>query len=112
MHSHNQIQKLKKKQCVFFVVPGSGQALLGRSDTAALNIINLNIDSIQAEIISGKTNRGQETHTVADGCTNRNMAEVIKQDGNGQNGQNQSNKSINYFYSSENTKADQGRATP
>ena len=36
-----------KKQCVFFVVPGNGQALLGMPDTAALNIINLNIDSIQ-----------------------------------------------------------------
>ena len=32
--------------CVF-VVPWNGQALLRMSDTAALNIINLNIDSIQ-----------------------------------------------------------------
>ena len=39
-----------KKQCVFFVVPGNGQSLLGMPDTAVLNIINLNIDSIQKEI--------------------------------------------------------------
>ena len=31
--------------------------LLGMPDTAVLNIINLNIDSIQAEIMIGKTNR-------------------------------------------------------
>ena len=48
-----------KKKCVFFVVPGNGQAL---PDMAALNIINLNIDSIQKEIRECKTNRGQETH--------------------------------------------------
>ena len=34
------------KQCMFFVVPENGQALLGMPDTAVLNIINLNIDSI------------------------------------------------------------------
>ena len=54
MHSHNQIQKLKKKH-VFFVVPGNGQVLLGMPDTAVLNIINFNIDSIQVEIVSSKT---------------------------------------------------------
>ena len=36
-----------KKRCIFFVVPGNGQALLGMPGTAALNLINLNIDSIQ-----------------------------------------------------------------
>ena len=60
--------KLKnlKKHCIFFVVPGNSQALLGMPDTAALNIINLNIDSIQAEIASCKTNREQEMYTVAE----------------------------------------------
>ena len=91
---------------MFLVVPGNGQVLLGMPDTAVLNIINLNIDSIQAKIVSSKTNRGQEMHTIAEGCTNRNKAGVIKQDANGQNGQNKSNKSINYFYSSANTVAD------
>ena len=41
-----------KKHHVFFVVPGNDQALLGMPDAAALNIINLNIDSIQVEIAS------------------------------------------------------------
>ena len=40
--------------CVF-VVPGNGQALVGMPDMAALNIINLNIDSIQKEIRDCKT---------------------------------------------------------
>ena len=40
--------KDNKKKCEFFVVPGNGQALLGMPDTAALNIINVNIDSIEA----------------------------------------------------------------
>ena len=45
-------------------------------DTAALNIINLNIDSIQMEIISCKTNREQEMHAMADSCTNTNAGEI------------------------------------
>ena len=44
-----------KTKCVFFVVPGNGQALLGMPDTAVLNIIKLNIDSIQKEIGECKT---------------------------------------------------------
>ena len=79
-------------------------------DTTELNIINLNIDSIQAEIMSGKTNRGEETHTIAEDCTDRNTAGVIKQDANSKNGKNQSNKSINYFYSTENTEVDRRKS--
>ena len=45
-----------KKTCVFFVVPGNGQALLGMPDTAALKLININIDSIQVEVVECKTN--------------------------------------------------------
>ena len=91
---------------MFFVVPGNSQVLLGLPDTAALNILNLNIDSIQVEVVSYKTNREQEAHTVVEGCTKRDTVGVIKQEANGQNGQNQSNKLINYFYSSKNTEAD------
>ena len=40
--------KGNKKKCEVFVVPRNGQALLGMPDTAALNIINVNIDSIEA----------------------------------------------------------------
>ena len=86
--------------CIF-VVPGNGQALLRMPDMAVLNIINLNIDSMQVEIMSCKTNREQQTHTVAEGCTNRDTGGITKQEANGQNGQNHSNKSINYFYSSK-----------
>ena len=48
----------------FFVVPGNSQVLLGMPDTAALKIINLNIDSIQAEVVECKTNTEQEIHMV------------------------------------------------
>ena len=95
--------KNSKKHCVFFVVLGNGQALPGMPDIAALKMLNLNIDSIQAEIGSCKTNREQETHKVTEGCTNINTVGVIKQTANGQI---QSNKLINYFYSSKNTEAD------
>ena len=77
MLGHYQIQNFKKR-CVFFVVPGNGKALLGMPDTAVLNIINLNIDSMQKEIRNCKTNRGQETHAVAEDCTNRDIHSAIK----------------------------------
>ena len=111
MHSYNQIQKLKKKQCAFFVVPGNCQALLGMPGTAALNIINLNIDSIQAEIMKFKTNKGQETYAVMEGCTNRDTRVINKQDANGQNDQNNSNKSIHYFHSSKDTDEDKRKSS-
>ena len=71
MHGHNQIQKFKKSG-VFFIVPGNSQALLGMPDIAALKMLNLNIDSILVEVVSYKTNREQETHKIAEGCTNIN----------------------------------------
>ena len=85
----------------FFVVPGNGQALLRMPDIAALKILNLNIDSIQVEIGNCKTNREQGTHKVTEGCTNINTV------GSHQTAysQIQSNKFINYFYSSKNTEA-------
>ena len=46
--------KNNKKSCQFFVVPGDGQALLGLPDTDVLNIININIDSIDAEVVKNK----------------------------------------------------------
>ena len=57
-------------------------------------------------MVGSKTNRGQEIHTITEGCTNRNKVGVIKQDANGQNDHNKSNKSINYFYSSANMEVD------
>ena len=38
-----------KHKFEFIVVPGNGQALLGMLDTAPLNVINVNIDSIEEE---------------------------------------------------------------
>ena len=55
---------------MFFVVPGNGQALLGMPDTAALKLININIDSIQVEVVECKTNIVQEMHEVEKGCAN------------------------------------------
>ena len=43
-----------------FVVSGNGQALLGLPDTAVLNIIYLNIDSIQKEIRECKKTEGRK----------------------------------------------------
>ena len=41
--------KNNKRKCEFSVVPGNGQVLLGMPDTAAHKIININIDSLDAE---------------------------------------------------------------
>ena len=54
--------KNSKKHCVFFVVPGNGQVLLGMPDIAALKTLNLNIDSIWAELGSCKTKESRK-HT-------------------------------------------------
>ena len=43
--------KYNKKNCDVFVVPRNSQALLGMQDTAALKIINVNIDSKEAGIM-------------------------------------------------------------
>ena len=95
---------------MFFVVPGNGQALLRMPGTAALNIINLNIDSIQVEVADCKTNIKQEMHAVSKGCTNMDTGVNTQQDANGQNDQNNSNKSINYFVSSTNIDADKRKS--
>ena len=39
--------KNSKKHCVFFVVLGNGQVLLGMQDMASLSILNLKIDSVR-----------------------------------------------------------------
>ena len=41
------VYKDNKKKCEFWVVPRNGQALLGMPHTAALNIVNINIDSLE-----------------------------------------------------------------
>ena len=52
-------------------------------------------------------NRGQETHAETKDCTNKGAQSAVKQDDNGQ--QHQTNKLINYFYSSNNIDADESK---
>ena len=89
-----------------FVVPGNSQVLLGMPDTAALKITNPNIDSIQVEVAECKTNTKQEMHMVAKACANTDAGVKTKQDANGQYGQNNTNISINYLFSSSNVDED------
>ena len=70
--------KNNRRKCEFFVVLGNGQALLGMPDTATLKIININIDSLEAEdtqkdncIDDTKvSNAKQEIHWAGKCCTN------------------------------------------
>ena len=105
--------KLKniKKRCVFFVVPGNSQALLRMPDTAALKLININIDSIQAEVVECKTNIEQDMHVVEKGCANMDGDLKTKQGANGQNSKINVNKTINYFFLSSNVDADKRKSS-
>ena len=105
------------KRCTFFVVPGNGQALLGIPDTVALNLINLNIDSIQTVATECKTIKKQETHTGIVACTNTSTTRGegaknnrvngdSKQNTNGHSHRGDKHISINYFHLSNNIDAD------
>ena len=107
-----------KKRCIFFVVPGNGQVLLGMPDMAVLNLINLNIDSIHTITADCKTNKEQETCTSIEGCTNKNTTRDEdcknnntsvdnKQDTNGCNSPCNKHISIYYVHSLNNIDADQ-----
>ena len=82
-----------KKRCVFLVVPGNGPALLGIPDTAALKIININVDFIQAAKKDCNTNIGnskesnttQESHVVEKSCTNMDAASTVDNNVNSHN---------------------------
>ena len=80
-------------------------------DIAALKLININIDSIQVEMAKHKTNIEQEMHAVEEGCTNTDTDLKTKQGANSQNGQNNPNKPINYFFSSSNVDADKKKSS-
>ena len=80
--------KNNRRKCEFFVVLGNGQALLGMPDTAALNIINVNIDSLEAEDTQREncniniddariSNAKQETHGAGE-CTVQTQMAVSK----------------------------------
>ena len=96
-----------KKRCVFFVVPRNGQVLLGMPDTAALQIININIYSIQVVKEECITNIGnakessttQEAHVVEKSYTNTDAGSKADNNVNGHNDKNIVNAIINYFLS-------------
>ena len=81
-----------KKRCVFFVVPRS-QMLLGMPDMAALKIININVDSIQAAKEECNTNIGDtkesntthKVHVVEKSCINMDADSKVNNNVNGHN---------------------------
>ena len=114
--------KNNKKKCEFFVVPGNDQVLLGMPDTATLNIINVTIDSIEAEdtqkencntsISDAKmSNVKQETYGTNRSCTNtdkdlKNTNNVNRSDSN-----TNTNTLTNYFLTSPNIEIDKKKST-
>ena len=107
-----------KKRCVFFIVPGNGQVLLGMPDTAALKLINISIDSIQAKIVECKTNSGDATesnimwemHVVEKGYANMDADSIIKHSVHGQNYNDNVNTLTNYFLSSPDVEAEKRKS--
>ena len=114
--------KNNKKKCEFFVVPRNDQVLLGMLDTVELNIINVNIDSIETacmqkancitNMIDAKTsNTKQETHGEEENCTNsdedlKNVNNVSSSDSN-----TNTDTLINYFLPSPNIEIDKRKNT-
>ena len=93
--------------------------LLGMPDTAALKIININIDSTQAAKGECNTNIGnamesnttQEVHVVEKSCTNMGTDSKADNNVNGHNNNNNVNTITNYFLSSPNVEADKRKST-
>ena len=113
--------KDNKKKCEFFVVPWNGQALLGMPDTAALNIIIVNIDSIETactqkencniNMNDAKTlNTKQETHGAKENCTNTHEDFKNANNINGSNNNSNTNTLTNYFLSSPNIEVDKRKS--
>ena len=107
-----------KKGCVFFVVPRNGQALLGFQDTAALKIININIDSIQAAEEECNTNIGdaeesnttQEVPVVEKSYKNMKADSNVDNNINGHNASTNINSLTNYFFPLPNVEADKRKS--
>ena len=103
---------------MFFVVPRNGQVLLGMPDTAALKIININIDSMQATEEKCNTNIGdtkepsikQFMHVAERSCTNMDADLKIDNNANSHSYTNV-NKLTNYFLPSPNIKADKRKSS-
>ena len=105
--------KDNKKRCEFFVVPRNGQALLGILDTAALNIINLIIDSIETACMQKEnfntntsdaktSNAKQEMHGAKKSCTNTDEDLKNTNNVNSSNSNTNTNTLTNCFLSSPN----------
>ena len=108
------------KKCEFFIVPKNGQLLLGMPHTAALNIISINIDSIEAgstQKENSNTNIGdikkpsirQETH-VKEICTNMDELLKITSNTNRSNNSTSINTLTNNFLSSPNMEIEKGKS--
>ena len=113
--------KNNKKKCEFFVGPNNGQALLGILDTAALNIMNVNIDSIEAEgtwkencntnISDAKmSNIKQEIHGAKESCTNTDEDLKSTNNVNGSDKNTNTSTLTNYFLSSPNMEIDKRKS--
>ena len=90
-------------------------------DTAAINIININIDSIQAASMwkekfntniddAKKPNIRQETHVLKKSCTNMDEDFKIASNAKGPNNSTSINTLTNYFLSSPNMKIDKTKS--
>ena len=98
---------------MFFVVPRNAQVLLGMQDTAALKIINIKVDSIQAakedchtNICDTKeSNNTHGVHVMEKNCTNMDADSKVDNNVNGYNNITNVNTLINYFLSSPNVEA-------
>ena len=110
-----------KKKCEFFVVLGNGQALLGMLDTAALNINNVNIDSIEEECTlkencntnisdTKMSNIKWETHGAKESYTNTNEDLKNTNNVNGLDGNTNTNTLTNCFLSSPNIDIDKSKS--
>ena len=91
------------------------------SDTAAPNIINVNIDSIEAACMQKEncntnmsdaktSNTKQETHGVKKSCTNTNEDLKNANNVNGPNNNTNTNTLTNYFLSSPNIEVDKRKS--
>ena len=109
--------KNNKRKCEFFVVLGNGQVLLGMPDTAALKIININIDSLDAEdtqkdnsntnIDATKvSNVKQEIHGTRKCCTNMDGFFKTTNNSNGSTLKTNANTLTKYFLSCPNIETD------
>ena len=107
--------KYNRKRYQFFVVPVNAQALLGMPDTDALQIININIDSIHVDAedvensewyintsTTHESNTKQETSGAAKCCANTDSISKSTNNSTKSMVNTNENKPIKYFLSGPN----------